>query len=184
METLWDYLGISWMGALGVVVAAAVIYAVFTAVVTVWWRHFRAANTAFAFALTVILGSLMARSILGDTPTLAGGLIALGTLLVLETIEDRWRLSSRLPGAPGQPADIVMVGAIEEAALLRRHGVRSSDLHVALRRAGIRSLVDVGAVVLEVDGSFTVIRADEQIDRALLVGVSGVAKLPESLIRG
>ena len=54
METLWDYLGISWMGALGVVVAAAVIYAVFTAVVTVWWRHFRAANTAFAFALTVM----------------------------------------------------------------------------------------------------------------------------------
>lgn len=184
MENLWDVIGIQPLGALGVVIAATVIYFVFGAVVTWWWRHFRTSNSAFAFALTVILGSLMARSILGDTPTLAGGLIALATLLILEAVMDRLQLSARLPGAPGQPAHVVMVGGTEEAAVLRQHGIRSSQVYVALRRAGIRSDTEVGAVILEGDGSFTVLRAGEQVDANLLVGVSGVDKLPAGMVRG
>jgi len=36
---LWFQIGITPAGALGVVIAATVIYVVFTAVIVVWWRH-------------------------------------------------------------------------------------------------------------------------------------------------
>ena len=57
MNDLWYQIGITPAGALGVVIASTIIYSVFAVVVSLWWRHFRTTNTAFAFALTVVLGA-------------------------------------------------------------------------------------------------------------------------------
>ncbi|MDO5495388.1 MAG: DUF421 domain-containing protein [bacterium] len=183
MDELWYQIGITPAGALGVVIATAVLYLVFSAVIALWWRHFRTTNTSFAFALTVVLGAVMGRSMLGNTPTLVGGLIALVTLLLMESLADRVReypMFQRRGRAVG--ASVVMVGGLIDHAELKRHGVRASELWVALRRAGVRDVETVGAVLLEADGAWTVLRSGVPVDRRILVGVNGTERLPDELL--
>lgn len=183
MDQLFTYLGITPFGALSVVIAATVVYFAFTLVISLWWKHLRLANSPFTFALTVLLGAIMARTTLGDTPTLAGGLISLATLLFWEAIVDRVQNSSRYSERGARGTVVMADGTVDEAEL-RGHGIRAADLYGALRRAGIRQLDEVGAVVLEGDGSFTVLRSGTPVDRRLLAGVRGAGRLPAGLVDG
>ncbi len=183
MNDLWFQIGITPWGALGVVIASATIYFVFAGVISLWWRHFRTTNTAFAFALTVVLGAVLGRSMLGNSPTLVGGLIALVTLLSLEAGLDRIRQHPRFQRrSRGVRAAVVMVGGLVDHAELARHGVRPAELWVALRRAGVRNVDDVGGVILEADGALTVLRERDRVDRRILVGVKGADRLPPELL--
>lgn len=180
---LWFQIGITPAGALGVVIAATVIYIVFTAVIVVWWRHLHTANSAFAFALTVVLGGVMGRSMLGESPTLAGGLVAVATLLVLEFGFNRVRRSGGiLPGARRVTGAVVMVGRQVDSRELRRLGVEEHELWVLLRRSGLRHADQIGAVIVERDGRLSILRAGTKVDRRILTGVRGLDRLPASLL--
>ena len=183
MNDLWYQIGITPAGALGVVIASTIIYSVFAVVVSLWWRHFRSTNTAFAFALTVVLGAVLGRSMLGNSPTLVGGLIALTTLLLLEALFDKVREHPRFQRrSQGVNAAVVMVAGLIDHAELKRHGVRPGELWAALRRAGVRNVSDVGAVVLEADGALTVLPSGRRVDRRILVGVKGADRLPPEML--
>lgn len=58
-------------------------------------------------------------------------------------------------------------------AALRRARVTEDEIRAAVRSAGVDSLDKVHAVVLETDGSFSVVRSGEGGNGSSLVGVDG-----------
>src|SRR5699024_2936118 len=90
-QEVWYTMGISWAGAVSVFISTIVLYAFFTLVLTMAGPRLNARPTVLSLGVTLLLGALTARSMLGNSPTLFGGLIAINTLMILEVIFRRWR---------------------------------------------------------------------------------------------
>ncbi|MCB0907714.1 MAG: DUF421 domain-containing protein [Nocardioidaceae bacterium] len=178
-DQLEAHLGITATGALSVVLASLVLFVAVTVVLRFWGQRLVASASTFSVAFVTLVGAVAARATLGDSPTLAGGLIALTTLLVLERAFGRW--SSLVPGSKperARPAVLLMVGDRVRDDELRRYRMTRAQLWGQLRQHGIAHRSEVGAVILEPDGSVSVVRAGMTMDRLLLDGVRGIDEVP------
>lgn len=86
MRALWTDLAISGVGAVAVIVSSVVMYAALALVLHWWGPRLRGSTSSVTMALAAVVGSIAARCTLGNHPTMAGGLVALATLLVMERI--------------------------------------------------------------------------------------------------
>ncbi|MBE0534590.1 MAG: DUF421 domain-containing protein [Phycisphaerae bacterium] len=129
---------------------------------------------AFDFIVTVALGSTLATILLNRDVSLAEGTAAFGLLIGMQyavtwsSIRARW--IRRL--VTGEPSLLLYRGAFLSAAL-RRVRVTEDEVRAAVRAAGCAALDKVEAVVLETDGSFSVIRPGEEVEISALAEVKG-----------
>ncbi|MGV3618922.1 MAG: DUF421 domain-containing protein [Fimbriimonas sp.] len=111
--------------------------------------------------MTVALGSVLATGLLSKDTTWAGGSAALGLLIGLQ-FAIAW-LVTRLPWLQKLlihgPQVLVHRGRLREEAM-RQARISVADVHAALRKAGIARLESAALVVLESDGTFSVVRED------------------------
>ncbi|MDW5378006.1 DUF421 domain-containing protein [Halomonas sp. HP20-15] len=116
---------------------------------------------AFDLVVTVALGSILATVILNPGVTLAQGSLAFGLLIAMQYAltwsSVRWPWVRRL--VTGEPALLLYHGKPLPGALLRAR-VTMDELRAAVRAAGLVSLDEVEAVVLETEGSLSVVRRD------------------------
>ncbi|MDN5600517.1 MAG: DUF421 domain-containing protein [Dermabacteraceae bacterium] len=183
-EELWFQIGASPAGALGVLIASVVLYLVFTLVLELSGQRLSANPSVSSFAVMALLGALMARAILGNTPTLVGGLIAVGTLLMLEYSLGHLRQGiGRVFSRRHSRSTVVMVHGHALHWQLRHLSIDDRQLLTLLRRNGIHRLTDADLVILEPRGGLTVVRRGEQIDEGLVRGVRGIGIVPRSLLR-
>lgn len=182
MNELWSHVGITPGGALGVVVASMILYVMYTVVLALWGPRLFSSSSTLSIALLTVLGSLFARAMLGDFPTLGGALVAATTLLLLEALLGRLRrVSAPRRGRRHQPRVVIVEGRFV-ARPQRERVVSEADLLTRLRTAGVRRLEDAALVILESRGGLTVLRAGERIDERLLAGVLGLEFVPEHVI--
>lgn len=117
---------------------------------------------AFDLVVTVALGSTLATVLLSKDVVLADGVLAFALLLGLQfmvtwsSVRVRWVRQL----VTGEPQMLLHRGAPLSSAL-RRARVTEDEVRAAVRAAGLASLSDVEAVVLETDGSFSVIQQGE-----------------------
>ena len=113
---------------------------------------------AFDFVVTVALGSTLATILLNKSVSLAEGLMAFGLLIFLQFVVT-W-LSVRFEGfqsfVKASPTLIVYKGRFLDSAL-RVQRVSREEVLAVLRSNGASDLREVGAVVLETDGSMSVL---------------------------
>ena len=113
---------------------------------------------AFDLVVTVAIGSTLATIVLSKSVALAEGLLALALLIGMQ-FAISWS-STRMPWlrrvVTGEPRLLLRDGAMLDDAL-RDARVTREEVRAAVRAAGIGALGDVAAVVLETDGSFSVI---------------------------
>lgn len=132
---------------------------------------------AFDLVVTVALGSTFATIVLSEDVALAEGVAAYVTLIgmqwVIAWLSVRFKSISRL--VKSEPQLLVYQGEILPQAL-RSERVVEAEVHAALRQQGVASLAAVTAVVLETDGSFTVVRDHDQQPIATLRDVAGYSK--------
>lgn len=123
---------------------------------------------AFDLIVTVALGSTLATILLNKEVALAEGALALGVLVGLQFLIT-WS-SVRAPWIrrliTGEPTLLLYRGELMPAAL-RRARITSAEVHAAIRSAGLASVADVQAVVLETDGSLSVVRSSTGSQSAL-----------------
>ncbi len=130
---------------------------------------------AFDFVVTVALGSTLATVFLSKDIALAEGLLALAMLIGLQWAvawlavrSAAWRRLIK-----SEPRLLVLRGQMNDAAL-RSERICEDEVYAALRSAGCASLADVEAVVLETDGSFSVIASRSgKGDASALQGLRG-----------
>jgi len=127
---------------------------------------------AFDLIVTVALGSTLATLLLSKDVSLAEGALAFALLISLQ-FGVTWA-SVRAPRVrswiTGEPLMLFYHGEFLPAALLRARVVED-EVRSAIRSANLKSLDEVEAVVLETDGSLSVIGRSEVNGRQSLDGV-------------
>ena len=117
---------------------------------------------AFDLVVTVSLGSTLATIILSQEVTLAQGAVALATLISLQyaitwsSVRSSWVRHL----VTGEPTLLLYRGRRLTGAL-KKARVTDGELCAAVRSAGVAVLDDVEAVVLETDGSFSIVRSSD-----------------------
>lgn len=151
-----------WHALLRVAVVGAATYAWLILVLRVAGKRSLSKLNAFGFAITVAFGSVLASVLLSKDVSLAEGALAIGVLAILQfsmaSLSVRWPPFRRL--VQSEPRLLVDNGVVDKAALAAER-ITQSDVDAAIRMHRIARMADVGAVVLETDGSFSVIRRGE-----------------------
>lgn len=127
---------------------------------------------AFDLVVTVALGSTLATVLLNKSVSLAQGLLAFALLIVMQFVVTF--TSVRVPWVrklvTGEPGLLLYQGEVLPDAL-RRARVTRTELEAAARDNGASDLSELHAVVLETDGSFSVLRKAATSDQSSLDGV-------------
>lgn len=132
---------------------------------------------AFDLVVTVALGSTLASILLNRDVSLAQGLLAFALLIGLQfaitwtSVRWKWIRSA----ATGEPALLAFDGQLDRA-VMRQVRITEDEVEAALRSAGLWSVREARAVLLETDGSISVVRSRH--DGARQAAVDGDA-LPQ-----
>lgn len=127
---------------------------------------------AFDLIVTVALGSILATILINQNVTLAQGALALALLIGLQfiitatSVRVRWMRQL----VTGEPSMVFWKGEFIDDAL-KRERVTRDEVLAAVRSQGISALNEIEAVVLETDGSFSVVRPGDQTAPSSLAGV-------------
>ena len=181
-DQLIEELGITWPHAIAVVASAVGIYVAFLLFVRIFGQRVLMAMSTFDVVVTVMLGSVAGRVILGHPPTLTSGILGLATLFLLEAVFGQLRSSMRVHKLMNSPARLLMIGAEIQEATLKRSHITLWELHGALRRAGIRSYREIACVLHEPGGGISVLRRGIPIDPHLLTDVAGADRIPAEFL--
>ena len=181
-EGLGAELGITPTHAIAVVLSAVGIYVAFLVFVRIFGQRVLTAMSTFDVVITVMLGAVAGRVILGHPPTLMSGVLGLGTLFLLEVVFGHLGTRARWQRVFNSPARLLMIGdRVDEQALRRAH-ITHPELNGALRRAGVRSYREVACVLHEPGGGISVLRRGVPIDRRILADVAGADRIPEQFL--
>ena len=131
---------------------------------------------AFDLVVTVALGSTLATILLSKDVALAEGVTAFAVLILLQFLIT-W-LSVRFTGVQqvvkAQPALLFYRGEFLRAAM-KQERLTEEELRAAVRSHGISDLEEVEAVVLETDGTVSVLGKTGLIQRSTLEKVARAA---------
>lgn len=128
---------------------------------------------AFDLIVTVALGSTLATILLNRDVALAEGILAFALLIGLQfavtwtSVRVRW--IRRL--VTGEPALLFYRGKFLSRALQSAR-VTEDEVRASVRAAGLLALSDVEAVVLETDGSFSVVEHGNVSGESSIAGVT------------
>lgn len=155
----------NWMGVARVLVVGPLAYAALVALLRVSGNRTLSKMNAFDLIVTVALGSTLATVLLTEQVALAEGLLGFVVLIALQFaitwLSTRSRTLSRLIKA--EPALLVHRGEMLPGAM-RRQRVIEAEILQAAREAGLASLENVEAMVLETDGTFSVVKRTNEIE--------------------
>lgn len=164
----------NWSGLLRVLVVGTLAYGGLVVLLRISGKRTVARMNAFDLAVIVALGSTLATVVLSRTIPLAEGLTAIALLILLQFVVS-W-LSSRSPGfrwmIKARPSLLLSDGKFIEEALLEERVARE-EVMAAVRASGYESLDQVAAVVLEADGTLSVIGHPTPGTESAMRNVSG-----------
>jgi uncharacterized membrane protein YcaP (DUF421 family) len=147
-----------WVPVARVVLFSAIAYLTLLTLIRVTGKRTIAKMNPGDFAIIVAIGSVAASTIVDTAVSLVEGVAAVGALIALQ-FGSEW-LTSRSSWirrvADGQPVLLAYRGTLLQDAMQREH-IHEEDILAVARQHGIGRLSDLHAVVLEVDGSLSVV---------------------------
>lgn len=161
-----------WSGLLRTAVIGVLAYAALIVLLRVTGKRTLSKMNAFDFVVTVALGSTLATILLNEEVSLAQGTLALALLIGLQfvitwsSVRARWVRHL----VTGEPSLLLYRGECLPDAL-RRTRVTEDEVRAAVRSAGLAGLDAAEAVVLETDGSFSVVERGGPSSSPSLTGI-------------
>lgn len=157
-----------WPGVISAVISGGLAYVSLVLMLRVSGKRTLSKMNAFDLVVTVALGSILATITLSKDVALAEGAAAIAVLVGLQFVvawlSARFKAVSQLVKA--EPALLFHHGEFLRAAM-KRERVAEDEVRAAIRGGGKGALENVEAVILETDGSFSVISQSEQPASAL-----------------
>lgn len=148
----------TWSAVVRVLVVGSLGYLSLVAVLRLSGKRTLAKLNAFDLVVTVALGSTLATVLLSETVALVSGVVAMALLVVLQLVvawlATRYRPVRRV--VKSTPSLLVHRGRVLHDRLLA-HRVTEGEVRQATRAQGLGGLELVEAVVLETDGSLSVV---------------------------
>ena len=164
----------NWSDVGRVVLIALLTYPALVAVLRLSGKRTLAKMNAFDLVVTVALGSTLATILLSGDVAYVEGLAAFVLLVGLQLVAT-WssvRSGTLRQLLKSQPTMLLHNGRMLVEAM-REQRVTEGEVRQAVRSQGIGDLTQVAAVVLETDGTFSVIPASQTGDGSALHGVRG-----------
>lgn len=171
---LWQEIGTSAPHLAGVLISAVVLYLTFTVILRLWGQRLYANRSGTGLAVVLVLGAIVGRSMLGPNATLLGGLTCLATLVLLESIFGTGR---RVGLLSHRRAVLVYDHGHLDRRAMRRYHLHEHVMWARLRQSGVGSLDEVQGIVLEADGSLSILRSDTPLHPEMLTNVRNGARL-------
>jgi uncharacterized membrane protein YcaP (DUF421 family) len=146
-------------------ILAPFAYFALVAVLRIGGKRTLSKMNSFDFIVTVAMGSILASTLLSTTTSLSEGILATFLLVALQytvtftASRSQWFCKV----IKSDPTLLLYQGKILEKALKQEH-IADSELMAALRKEGYHHWEEVGAVVLENDGSLSVIPLQDSED--------------------
>ena len=169
-----------WFALLRTAVVGTLAYAALVVFLRLSGKLTLSKMNALDLIVTVSLGSTLATIALSADVALAQGLVALALLVALQFAitwsSVRWGWVRRT--ITGEPSLLLFRGEYLQAAL-RRARVTAEEVRAAVRSHGSPAIEEVEAVVLETDGSFSVIGRGNGNPPSSLAGI----EIPHQLSR-
>lgn len=150
-----------WLGMLRVVVVGIAAYATLIFMLRISGKRTLSKMNAFDLVVTVALGSTLATVLLNASVPLLEGILALALLVHLQfaitwlSVRSDWFQNL----IKSEPTLLVHEGRYLDAAL-RRQRVTREEIGAALRESGKTDISEVRSIVLETDGSMSVVQRD------------------------
>lgn len=158
-----------WEPLLRVLTVGALAYVGLILILRISGKRTLSKMNAFDFVVTVALGSTLATVLLNADVSLAEGVAAFALLAVLQFIVSwstlRWAALKHLVTA--EPRMLVWQGEYLRTAM-RQERVRENEILAQVRQAGLGSVREAAAVVLETDGSISVVTTAAEADASAL----------------
>lgn len=152
MNTMWFD---SWASMARVVFGGVLAYAALVFLLRLSGKRTLSKLNAFDLVVTVALGSTLATVLLSKEVALADGLAAFCVLVfgqyAISALSVRFRFVNQL--VKSEPRVLLLRGELNEKAM-RDERVTREEIESVVRGAGLSSLSDAAAVILETDGSF------------------------------
>ncbi len=165
----------SWGDLLRILLVGSAGYATLIVVLRASGKRTLSQLNAFDFVVTVSLGSTLATLLLSVDTSWSEGVLALALLAFLQFLM-AW-ISTHWPWArqvfTSRPALLLSDGELRSEAL-RQNRLTESEVHQAVRMQGIGDLSQVGAVILETNGTMSVIPMSQYGNGSALDEVKGV----------
>jgi uncharacterized membrane protein YcaP (DUF421 family) len=158
-----------WFGLFRILMVGVLAYAAI-----IFWLRLSGKRTlskwnAFDFIVTVALGSTLATVVMSEDVVLFEGVAALGLLVGLQFaitfLAVRFDWLKKIVNS--EPALLLEKGEFLRGRM-RGERVTESEIRMAIRAEGIGGTEEVEAVVLETDGSFSVIKKNAAGSRSAL----------------
>lgn len=148
----------SWAGLARVLVNCVIGYACVIVILRVSGKRTLTKLNAFDFVVTIALGSTLATLIISKETVLAEGVLAVTFLVALQYLitaaSVRSPMFSRL--VKGEPTLLAHHGNFLKEAM-RTQRVTQEEILAALRAHKVAAIEDAAAVILETDGSISVL---------------------------
>ena len=129
--------------------------------------------SSFDFVVTVAGGSIIATTVVSESPSLAQGAVGYAALFACQRIVSELRWRTKFERATDNAPRLLMIGErmIEEE--MKRARVTRQDILAKLREANVLHFGQVKAVVFEATGDISVLHGDEheELDPVMLEGV-------------
>ncbi|TXD96587.1 DUF421 domain-containing protein [Psychrobacter frigidicola] len=156
------WFSIEWQQVLGISLSVTGFYfclILFTRIVGL--RSFSKLSS-YDFAMTIAIGSILASTILSDSPSLLQGLLAVSLLFILQMMVSMVRrkfkpIKSLIDNQP----IILMAHGEYFWDNLKEANLSTSDVQEVLRKNGIKSKCEVFAVIMETTADMSVIKNNE-----------------------
>ena len=153
----------SWYGILRILVVGPLAYASLVVLLRVSGKRTLAKLNAFDLVVTVALGSTMASVLLSKTVALLEGvtgmLVLVGLQYAVAFMSVRSTAVSDL--VKSEPTLLLRDGRFLSSAL-RQQRITEAEILSACRSSGVAERAGAGAVILETDGSLSVIKAETE----------------------
>ncbi len=148
-----------WEPILRIVTVGTLTYFGIILILRVSGKRTLASMNAFDFIITITMGSVFGRILTAKSVSLAESLTAFLLLVILQYLiaylEVKSKFFHRL--ITSQPALLYYNGAFIEKNM-RKARIQRNDLLGAVRKKKFASLNEVEAIIMETDGSFSIIR--------------------------
>lgn len=169
----------SWYLLFRVIVVATLTYTALVLSLRISGKRTLAQMNAFDYVVTVAFGSIMASAILSKEVVVAEVIVAFGILIVLQ-YGVAW-LSLRLGWfkhlVKSNPHLLFQNGQFFKD-IMEQERVAKSEIYQAIRNAGVGSLDQVEAVVLETNGKMSIIQHNSNSDKSSLEDVTNRLRRP------
>jgi uncharacterized membrane protein YcaP (DUF421 family) len=144
------------------IVRPILVYLVLLLLFRLTSRREMAQATLFDFLIILLLSNVVQNAMIGEDNSILGGAVGALTLLLLSAVLNYFTAHSREARIvmEGKPIPLVRNGVIDEDTMGAR-SVSRNDLLSAIRHQGISRLADVGFAILELDGTISVIKKDD-----------------------